>query len=336
MVLDVDGTLTDGKLCIGNEGEVFKAFSVKDGVGINHYLKEAGIIPVIITARESKIVENRCKELGIDQVFQGNQCKEEALSSAINDGDLGYCAFMGDDLPDIPCMKKIKKAGGIVGCPADAVSEVKQISDFVSTQNAGNGAAREFIEFIINGGQPSGNQTYRNDYISHIPSSQQFMEIAKDEYAKERERATSLDNKASAMFTAIIAVLAFVIPDIPFEEFRNVSGTIVENVLFGVGIAILGTGFIFAFVSCWNLIKAFSLKNYRRLNEEDLIDERYLQLMPDESSVVMLKAYKQNTEKNEEFNDDKCEKIEKGMKSGIAGIGLIIAASIFLRIFIGG
>ena len=63
LVMDVDGTLTDGKIYMGNEGELFKAFDVKDGCGIKDLLPQLGIVPVIITARESKILENRCNEL---------------------------------------------------------------------------------------------------------------------------------------------------------------------------------------------------------------------------------------------------------------------------------
>ena len=78
LVMDVDGTLTDGKIYMGSDGEVFKAFDVKDGYAIAH-LHEVGIIPVIITGRKSKIVENRAKELNIKEVYQGVSDKVEKL-----------------------------------------------------------------------------------------------------------------------------------------------------------------------------------------------------------------------------------------------------------------
>ena len=72
LIMDVDGTLTDGKIYMGPNGEAMKAFSVKDGYAINFILKPAGIVPIIITARTSQIVKLRCDELGIEKVYQGN------------------------------------------------------------------------------------------------------------------------------------------------------------------------------------------------------------------------------------------------------------------------
>ena len=73
LVMDVDGTLTDGKIYMGSNGEVMKAFNIKDGCGIAMVLPKYGITPVIITARESKILENRCKELNITELHQGSK-----------------------------------------------------------------------------------------------------------------------------------------------------------------------------------------------------------------------------------------------------------------------
>ena len=70
-VMDVDGTLTDGKIYMGAEGEILKAFDIKDGCGIHNILIPAGVVPVIITGRSSRILENRCRELGITEVHQG-------------------------------------------------------------------------------------------------------------------------------------------------------------------------------------------------------------------------------------------------------------------------
>lgn len=147
LVMDVDGTLTDGKIYMGNDGEVMKAFSIKDGCGIHDILISAGIIPVIITGRSSKIVENRCREIGIKEIHQGVSNKIEKLL-AITD-DLSTVAYIGDDINDLPAMVSIKKAGGRIGCPADAVQKVKNLADFISTKNGGDGAVREFIEWVF-------------------------------------------------------------------------------------------------------------------------------------------------------------------------------------------
>ena len=79
LVMDVDGTLTDGHIYMGPDGEVMKAFDVKDGYGIAHILPRYGIIPVIITGRRSQIVERRCAELGITELYQGVGDKLERL-----------------------------------------------------------------------------------------------------------------------------------------------------------------------------------------------------------------------------------------------------------------
>ena len=147
LVMDVDGTLTDGKIYMGNDGEIMKAFDIKDGCGIHDILIPAGITPVIITGRSSKILENRCKELGITNLHQGIRNKIEKLLTITT--DLSTVAYIGDDINDLSCMEPIKEAGGLVGCPADAVQKVIDLADFVSKRNGGNGAVREFIEWIV-------------------------------------------------------------------------------------------------------------------------------------------------------------------------------------------
>ncbi|MCI8667634.1 MAG: 3-deoxy-D-manno-octulosonate 8-phosphate phosphatase [Dorea sp.] len=148
-VMDVDGTLTDGKIYIGNDGEKFKAFNIKDGYGITHILKAAGIEPVIITGRTSTIVEKRCRELGIEKFFQGQIEKMEILRTVLGDNGLEACAYIGDDIPDLICMKQVKMAGGKIGCPLDAISPIKNICDYISPNKAGEGAVRDFIDWLV-------------------------------------------------------------------------------------------------------------------------------------------------------------------------------------------
>ena len=147
LIMDVDGTLTDGKIYMGNTEEVCKAFNVKDGCGIQNIAIPKGIIPVIITGRKSKILLNRCKELGIEQVYQGVSNKIEKLRSITS--DFSTVTYIGDDINDLPCMKQIKEAGGIVGCPKDAARKVLELVDFVAEHNGGDGAVRDFIEWLI-------------------------------------------------------------------------------------------------------------------------------------------------------------------------------------------
>ncbi|MDE6906522.1 MAG: HAD hydrolase family protein [Lachnospiraceae bacterium] len=150
-VMDVDGTLTDGKIYMGAEGEMFKAFDIKDGCGIHNLLIPSGVTPVIITGRSSRILENRCRELGISEVYQGVENKTEKLEELLSKARCKYdhVAYIGDDINDLPCMEVIKGAGGLVGCPTDAAKEVKAIADFISVRCGGSGAVREFIEWIL-------------------------------------------------------------------------------------------------------------------------------------------------------------------------------------------
>ena len=157
LVMDVDGTLTDGKIYMGNQGEVMKGFDIKDGCGIKDILPQYGIIPIIITARNSQSLVNRCAELGITQIYQGVRDKlgklDNILEKKSEEDDCLYdysdVAYIGDDILDLQCMEPIKLAGGSIGCPSNAVSEVVKISDFVSINRGGDGAVREFIEWLI-------------------------------------------------------------------------------------------------------------------------------------------------------------------------------------------
>ena len=157
LVMDVDGTLTDGKIYMGENGEAVKAFSIKDGYGIKELLPKNNIIPVIITARYSGILVNRCAELGITEIHQGVRhkfdCLREIISgycTGVEQYSIGNAAYIGDDILDIQCLAPIRAAGGLAGCPADAVQEVKDCCDYVAPHRGGEGAVRDFIEYIIN------------------------------------------------------------------------------------------------------------------------------------------------------------------------------------------
>ena len=102
---------------------------------------------MIITGRNSKMVENRAREIGITEVYQGYDNKLRKLKEITN--ELNLVTYIGDDINDIECMKAVKEAGGIVGCPFDAVEKVKRISDFVSQYNGGYGAVREYIDYLL-------------------------------------------------------------------------------------------------------------------------------------------------------------------------------------------
>lgn len=336
LVLDVDGTLTDGKIYMGLNSESCKAFNIKDGYAIKNILPNIGVTPIILTGRKSDIVINRCKEIGVEKIYQGIVNKAEKIRE-ISKGELNKFAFMGDDLNDLPAMKELKKAGGVVGCPIDAANEVKEIADFISTSNGGYGAVREFIEWIERGNKLLQNicdDVSKNKWKSY-PSTESFMEIAKDEYTKERERAHVLDNKASVVLTAIIAVMAFVIPSIPFEKMLSYQGTHTTFFLFVIGIFVFVFGVLLVCIACGRLFKALLPKGYKRINQEDLSDEKYYDYPSDVSAVLMLRSYTDSSKHNEKINDYKGKRITEGIMYGFIGVFIIMGASIFLRILIG-
>lgn len=146
VVLDVDGTLTDGKLYIDNMGNEMKAFDVKDGLAISQAVKQ-GIKFAIITGKTSKIVERRGTELGIQDIIQGSSDKVGDLKKILEKYNFTFedTAYIGDDLIDLKAMSLC----GFSACPKDSVEEIIKISDFVSSKNGGCGAVREILEYIL-------------------------------------------------------------------------------------------------------------------------------------------------------------------------------------------
>ena len=146
VVFDVDGVLTDGALWYGPAGEALKRFDVKDGHAI--VLARLTDLPVaLLTARTSPIVELRAAELKVARVSQGQREKGAGLVTLCS--ELGVlpsdCAYMGDDVNDLPALRQ----AGLAACPADAVAEVRSEVHFISTKNGGHGAARELLELIL-------------------------------------------------------------------------------------------------------------------------------------------------------------------------------------------
>jgi 3-deoxy-D-manno-octulosonate 8-phosphate phosphatase (KDO 8-P phosphatase) len=146
VLLDVDGVLTSGNIIYSDSGEQIKIFDVKDGLGIR-LLKEAGIKVGIITGRRGKALQHRCDNLGIDLIFDGIRNKAEALDDiqAETGIPIEAMAFVGDDLPDLPAMKKV----GLAVAVGDAVSLVREQAHMVTQSGGGKGAVREVSEAIL-------------------------------------------------------------------------------------------------------------------------------------------------------------------------------------------
>ena len=146
IVVDVDGTLTDGSIYYDDNGNEIKKFSTKDGTGFN-LAHEAGMKIIVITGRECPATLRRMKELRVEYIFQGVKLKEQFLSKFMKNKGIekDEVCYIGDDINDIPGMKLC----GFVGCPADGSRDVKIIADYVSEVNGGHGAMRDVVEYIL-------------------------------------------------------------------------------------------------------------------------------------------------------------------------------------------
>jgi 3-deoxy-D-manno-octulosonate 8-phosphate phosphatase (KDO 8-P phosphatase) len=146
LLLDVDGVLTDGRLYFGPKGEEFKQFYVRDGYGLKLW-HEAGFRSGIISGRESPIVENRAKELGIQFVKQGDDNKVAHFEQICSEAGIAKdeIAFIADDTLDLVLFERV----GLAIAVADAHDEVRRAADHVTTVRGGRGAVREVIDMIL-------------------------------------------------------------------------------------------------------------------------------------------------------------------------------------------
>ncbi len=149
LVLDVDGTLTDAGVYILEDGNQFKKFNARDGIGIKEALKAGIEVGIISHSAASKMVETRAKMLGMNFCYVGNDPKLDILNQWKENLELmtDEIAFIGDDINDKDIMQEV----GLTACPSDAVDEIKSISDIVLTQKGGDGCVREFIDkYLLN------------------------------------------------------------------------------------------------------------------------------------------------------------------------------------------
>jgi len=146
LLLDVDGVLTTGQVVYTDSGEEIKAFSVKDGLGLR-LVMDCGVQVGIVTGRGSGALLHRCRNLGIDLVFDRVRDKAAKLDEISTRTGIAapQMAFVGDDLPDIPLMQKV----GLGIAVADAVPEVIAAADMVTAAKGGCGAVREICEALL-------------------------------------------------------------------------------------------------------------------------------------------------------------------------------------------
>jgi len=146
IVLDVDGTLTDGGIFISSDGVETKQFQSKDGLLVR-VLPRLGFTTIFLTGRRSELTEIRAKDLQISVVIQGVKSKWATLGDYMKKHDLSgeRFAYIGDDLNDCAAMKLC----AFRACPADAAKEVRELCDYVSPFNGGHGAVRDICEKLL-------------------------------------------------------------------------------------------------------------------------------------------------------------------------------------------
>jgi 3-deoxy-D-manno-octulosonate 8-phosphate phosphatase (KDO 8-P phosphatase) len=146
IVLDVDGVLTDGRIILDGGDNEWKAFNVRDGHRMVMASRE-GIRTVLLTGRTSRVVERRAAELGVHRVYQGERDKGAAIERFFREeGALPEeTAYLGDDVVDLPAMLRV----GLAAAVGDAEPEVQAAADWVAASAGGQGAVREFVEFIL-------------------------------------------------------------------------------------------------------------------------------------------------------------------------------------------
>lgn len=146
LVLDVDGTLTDGGMYYGPDGEALKKFNTRDAHGLQ-LLRENGISVCVISAEKSPAVQARMKKLRIDEYYPGVENKFSLLTELAKRWDISLrnIAYIGDDLSDLECLENV----GLAFCPADSVSDALQRVHYTCDHSGGNGAVREACDFIL-------------------------------------------------------------------------------------------------------------------------------------------------------------------------------------------
>lgn len=146
LICDVDGVFSDGRIYLGNDGEELKAFHTKDGFGMKAIM-QMGIEIAIITGRQSNIVENRMRALGVTHIMQGIEDKMNVYQSLLTELNLtsNEVAYIGDDVVDLPVIQ----ACGLGVAVFDAHPLVLQGADLITTTKGGFGAVREICDLFL-------------------------------------------------------------------------------------------------------------------------------------------------------------------------------------------
>jgi YrbI family 3-deoxy-D-manno-octulosonate 8-phosphate phosphatase len=148
VITDCDGVLTDAGVYYGAEGEVLKRFSIRDGMGFER-LRDAGVVVGIVSGEASPSLIARAEKLAIAELHTGVSDKIGVIDSicARLGIDRAEVAYIGDDVNDVPVMRRV----GLAGAPADALPQALAVADHVTAAPGGRGAFREFAEHVLQG-----------------------------------------------------------------------------------------------------------------------------------------------------------------------------------------
>ena len=145
-VFDVDGVMTNGKVMITSEGEMYREMDTRDGFALKYALLK-GFKIGIISGGTNEGVRKRLELLGVNKVYLGIHEKDIAFDDFVSTFNINpdQVLYMGDDVPDIPVMEKV----GVSTCPQDALPDVKRVVDYVSHKKGGDGCVREIVEQVM-------------------------------------------------------------------------------------------------------------------------------------------------------------------------------------------
>ena len=165
LILDVDGVMTDGRIIMDDSGREIKNFDVRDGHGIK-LIQRYGIEVVLLTGRKSEVVKHRANDLGINEVYQKVFNKKEVFAEILEKYKLDFseAAFIGDDIIDIPVLKKV----GFSVTVADALDIVKKTVDYVTKNRGGRGAVREVCDMLLQAQGKWPEIAAKYDFAEHL------------------------------------------------------------------------------------------------------------------------------------------------------------------------
>lgn len=145
LICDVDGVLTTGALFYSDQGDAFKVFNAKDGLGLK-ILSECGITLAVITGSNSQAIRSRLTPLGAKYIYQGCDHKQKAFEDLKTQTGFtnAQFAYIGDDWPDIPIMRQV----GFAAAPCNAVGPTQSVAHFITQAKGGEGAVRELCELL--------------------------------------------------------------------------------------------------------------------------------------------------------------------------------------------